>query len=117
MATRGRSARQKGHTFERDMAEWFRSLGWMRCVTSRAESKTKDDQKIDLCFTDPFNVQAKAVENLGSVHKVLSEMPNDSFYNVVLHKRNRQGVIVAMDLDDFREIIEMLINNQIIKPK
>lgn len=116
MATRGRSARIKGHTFERDMAQWFRDLGWEKCVTSRAESKNKDDQGIDLCYTDPFNIQLKAVENLGSMHKVLSQMPQDINYNVCLHKRNRQGTIVAMTLEDFEEIIQMLINNQIIKP-
>lgn len=108
------NARNKGNAFERDMAEWFRTLGWERCVTSRAESKNKDDQGIDLCYTEPFNIQLKAVENMGSAHKVLADMPNDSFYNVVFHKKNRQGVVVSMDLDDFREILMMLKANKII---
>lgn len=114
MATRGRSARVKGHTFEREMAELFRSLGWEKCVTSRAESKNKDDQGIDLCYTDPFNIQLKAIENMGSAHKVLSEMPNDSNYNVVFHKKNRQGVVVSMSLDDFKELIQMLKSNHVL---
>ena len=108
MATKGRSARIKGHTFERGIVNWFKQLGWEKAVTSRAESKSKDDQKIDLCFTDPFNVQCKAVENLGSIHKVLSEMPKDTNYNLVFHKRSRQGVIVAMTMEDFEELIKML---------
>jgi hypothetical protein len=111
----GKSSRVKGHTFERDMAKLFREMGWERCVTSRAESKSKDDQKIDLCFTDPFNVQCKAVENLGSIHRVLADMPDDTNYNIVLHKRSRSGVIVAMSLDDFKEIIKMLTINNVIK--
>jgi hypothetical protein len=114
MATRGRSARVKGHTFERDIVQWFKDLGWDKAVTSRAESKNKDDQGIDLCYTDPFSVQAKAVENLGSLHKILAAMPDDSNYNVVFHKRSRQGVIVAMTLDDFKELIQMLKSNKII---
>lgn len=107
MATQGRSARIKGHTFERDMAQWFRDLGWDKCVTSRSESKSKDDQGIDLCYTDPYNVQLKAVEKLGSLHDVLAKMPSDSNFNVVFHKRNRKGTIVAMTLADFQRLLTL----------
>jgi hypothetical protein len=48
------------------------------------------------------------------MHKVLGEMPVDQNYNVVFHKRNRQGTIVAMSIEDFKEIIEMLTKNKII---
>jgi hypothetical protein len=114
MATRGRSARQKGHSFELQIRDFFKELGYEKCVSSRSESKNKDDQGVDLCYTGPFNVQCKAVENLGSMHRVLSEMPQDSNYNIVFHKRNRQGTVVAMTIEDFKEIIQMLTQNQII---
>lgn len=116
MATKGRSARQKGHNYELQIRDFFKDLGWDKCVSSRSESKNKDDQGIDLCYTEPFNVQCKAVENLGSIHKVLSLMPQDTNYNLVFHKRNRQGTIVAMTVEDFQSILEMLTKNQIIKP-
>lgn len=116
MATKGRSARAKGHGYELQIRDFFRDLGWSRAVSSRSESKNKDDQGIDLCFTDPFNIQAKAVEKLGSLHDVLSKMPQDSNYNLVFHKRNRKGTVVAMTIEDFKELIEQLITNQIIKP-
>lgn len=107
--------RKKGHSYELQIRDWFRELGWARAVSSRSESKNKDDQGIDLCFTDPFNVQAKAVEKLGSIHDVLAKMPKDN-YNLVFHKRNRKGTIVAMTIEDFKEILHKLIQNQIIKP-
>ena len=97
------------------MAKMFRNMGWDRCVTSRLESKSKDDAGIDLCNTDPFQVQCKAVEKLGSLHDVLAKMPQNQHYNIVLHKRNRSGVIVAMTLEDFKEIVEKLIANGIVK--
>lgn len=112
----GRSSRVKGHAFERQMAEHFRKLGYASCKTSRYESKMLDDMDVDLTNTPPFNVQCKAVENLGSAHDTLSAMPKDSNYNIVIHKRNRKGVIVSMTLDDFDEIIKMLLFNQILKP-
>lgn len=110
------NARNKGHAYELWVRDFFRRLGWTRAVSSRSESKNKDDQGIDLCFTDPFNIQCKAVEKLGSLHDVLNSMPNDENYNLVFHKRNRKGTIVAMKLEDFEELIEMLIKNQIINP-
>lgn len=110
------SARTKGHGYELTIRDWFRDLGWTKAVSSRSESKNKDDQGVDLCFTDPFYAQCKAVENLGSLHKVLGAMPKTEMYNVVFHKKNRQGTIVAMTIEDFKELIEMLISNQIIKP-
>jgi hypothetical protein len=108
------NARKKGHGYELQIRDWFRELGWNKAVSSRSESKNKDDQGIDLCFTDPFSVQAKAVEKLGSLHDVLAKMPNDSNYNLVFHKKNRKGTIVAMTIEDFRELLEMLITNKII---
>jgi hypothetical protein len=109
-----KSARAKGHSFELAIRDVFKDMGWDTCVSSRSESKNKDDQGIDLCFTDPFNVQCKAVEALGNYHKVLSAMPKDNNYNIVVHKRNRQGVVVSMTLEDFVELVTMLKSNQII---
>lgn len=110
------NSRVKGHSYELQIRDFFRELGWSNCVSSRSESKNKDDQGIDLCYTDPFNIQAKAVEKLGSIHDILARMPNDSNYNVVFHKRNRKGTIVAMTMEDFKELVQMLISNQIINP-
>ncbi len=108
------NARKKGHGYELQIRDFFKDLGWQECVTSRLESKRADDQGIDLCFTSPFNVQAKAVENLGSLHAVLDRMPIDKNHNVVFHKRNRQGTIVAMKQETFKQLITILKQNNLI---
>lgn len=110
------NARAKGHAYEREIMHLFRDLGYTKCNTSRFESKMRDDMGIDLTNTDPFSIQCKHIEKLGSLHEILAKMPNDKNYNVVFHKRNRKGTIVAMTLEDFKEILQMLITNQIIKP-
>ena len=107
MATRGKSARVKGHTFERDIAQKFRDMGWTECETSRFASKKLDDMKVDLVETDPFYVQCKAVENLGPVHNVLAEMPDKEMLNIVFHKKSRKGTIVAMEEASFWALIEL----------
>jgi hypothetical protein len=105
MATRGKSARQKGHSFELQIRDFFRELGYNDCVSSRSESKNLDDKGVDLCYTGDFHVQCKATEQLGSMHKILASMPNEKI-NLVFHKRNRQGVVVAMTIEDFKKIFD-----------
>lgn len=110
MAKRGRSARTKGHNFEREMAQLFRELGWSDCVTSRSESKNLDDLGIDLCYTDPFQIQCKAQEKMDTApHDLLSSMPEG--LNVVIHKRNNKGTIVYLDLKNFLNLIKEYKHN------
>lgn len=111
MAGRGKSARQKGHAYERKIRSEFVDLGFENCETSRYESKKLDDAKVDLCNTGPFNVQCKSVETLGSAHKTLSEMPNDEKVNLVFHKRNNKGEVVSMKKEDFYNLMKILMIN------
>lgn len=104
----GKSSRTKGHQFERDMVNRLKKF-WPSVLTSRSESKRLDDKGVDLAYTDPFSFQCKAQERLTTgLHDVLASMPNDTNYNVVLWKRNRKGVVVAMTLEDFEEILQIL---------
>lgn len=106
--------RTKGHNYERQLAREFRDMGWENCLTSRYESKRVDDSKVDLCFTEPFNVQAKSFYNFKSPVKILKEMPSDSNYNLVFEKIKHKGEYVCLKKEDFYEIIMMLKNNKII---
>lgn len=98
------NGRKKGHTYERDVAQKFRAAGFEDCVTSRLESKRMDDLGVDLCNTQPWLVQCKAVEKLGAVHDVIARMPADGIA-VVFHKRNRKGTVVSMREEDFWRIV------------
>ena len=98
------NARKKGHSYELDIRDFFRKNGYPDAVSSRSESKNMDDKGVDLCFTGPYHVQAKAVEKLGSVHDVIARMPADKI-RLVFHKRNRKGTIVSMTMDDFEKLM------------
>lgn len=97
------NARNKGNSFERWFCRWLFSKGF-EAVTSRSESKRLDDLGVDIVTPLPFNFQLKAVERLGSTHKILWGMPTDKT-PVVVHKRNNQGVIISMKLEDFEKWI------------
>jgi len=109
------NARNKGNSYERKVKNEWIELGFEDCLTSRHASKYMDDLKVDLINTGPFNIQCKAVEKGVYPHKILEEMPDDSKYNVLFHKKNRQGEVVSMMKEDFYELINMLISNKIIK--
>ena len=97
MANRNRRA---GHSWEREcvkiLVEFFPDV-----VTSRAESRNRDDQKVDLCYTGFLNVQ--------------SEMPDEEGQmNVIFDKKTRktpkgrfvtEGIYVHLKLEDFVELI------------
>lgn len=107
-----KNPRAKGAKYELDIARRFNSTGW-NCVTSRSESKRTDDSGVDLCYTDPFQVQAKATEVAPNYHTVLASMPQSKRrINLLFHKRNRKGSIVAMTEDDFFRIVNMLFESE-----
>lgn len=108
----GAKSRNKGHRYERKIRREFVKLGWEECNTSRYESWKMDDDKVDLVHTEPFNVQCKAQESGVNYEKLLTEMPEDSNYNVVFHKRNRRETI-TMSKDDFYALLQMLKQNGI----
>jgi hypothetical protein len=98
------NSRKKGTGYELDVIKRFKEKGWGECVSSRSESKRKDDAGIDLCYTDPFQVQCKAVEKLGSAHDILAKMPEGK--NLIFHKKNRKGTLVYMTEELFWEMAE-----------
>jgi hypothetical protein len=109
----GKTARNKGHQFERDIVNELKELGF-DCSTSRYSSKEMDDKCVDIVGTPPFHIQCKAWKSAPNLHTELKKMPDDGNYNVIFHKRPRKGTIVAMTKEDFYCIIEMLKNEKII---
>lgn len=113
----GMKSRRKGHDYERIIRKEFRNFGWKFCETSRYASKMIDNAKIDLVGTDPFAIQCKATTNNPSYHKILDQMrPNKPLYKLIYHKRKGGREYVIMEKNDWLEILEMLTDNNIIKP-
>ena len=99
-------ARNKGKRFERRIADvWAQVLGGNPQRTSYV-SKVLDDAGVDLTDTKPFNVQCKAHERSLNYHDILDAMPQDENYNIVVHKRNNCGCVVALRMRDFFELVQ-----------
>jgi hypothetical protein len=65
-----------------------------------------DYNGIDLTGTGNFNVQCKNMERTPPYHKILKTMPQGSKTNIVIHKRNNSGIIVALALEDFIRLLK-----------
>ena len=86
--SQGARNRQKGHDAERHYAALFRGLSqaFEKCKTSRAASRLHDDSGVDLCFTEPFNIQIKAGKQRGLViSKELSKIKEEVKKNFPSH--------------------------------
>lgn len=97
-------AKQKGNRFERECASILRAELWPECYTSRFMGCAWDDYNgIDLTGTGDFQIQCKHVEKLSpGYHEILKKkMLQNGKTNIVIHKRNNLGAIVAMTLEDF----------------
>lgn len=73
-----KSARRKGHEFERKIAQELRDLGYTGVVTSRSESKSMDDKKVDLIDTEnrlKCLLQLKSTQATPNYFKIREECP------------------------------------------
>lgn len=115
MATRGKSARTRGHNYECQIVQEFCAMG-KPCKTSRYASRINDDAKIDITFDDafPFNIQCKALNVFKSPIVILGEMPDSTNYNLVFQKINHEGEFVTMKKEDFYDLLKLMFGEGIL---
>lgn len=117
------NSRTKGHSFERWLADMYRKLGFEFCKTSRAESKTLDNCKVDL-YGIPFNVQAKSgyekhmpnyrkLREESKIH-LLKNYPKTSEIHsypfVLIHKTSGNDVTVTISLEHYLDLLRTKFN-------
>lgn len=68
-----------GHGYERTIRDVFRELGFFKLNTARQESRSRDNQQIDLVHEDehingrfPYNVQCKSYSQIVNYHEILA---------------------------------------------
>ena len=122
--TNGKRNRNAGHSLERSVADEFRQLGFQHTVTSRVESKRRDDAKVDIMNKDeqengrlPYNIQCKNCSTSMAYPKLLAEMPKGPELNVVLHNQTvksdggrfiTKGQFALMDKSSFYTMVSQI---------
>jgi hypothetical protein len=109
----GKRNRTAGHSWERECCKLLRDK-YPEVVTSRSESRRRDDQKVDLCYTGTLNVQCKTNANRLDYVSILDEMPEEEGQmNVIFEKKTvktpkgrfvEEGRYVHMLMEDFLEL-------------
>lgn len=102
------NSKQKGSKWERECASILRAELWPECYISRFMGSAWDDYHgIDLTGTGDFQIQCKHVERLSpGYHEILSKkMLQNGKINVVIHKKDDAGAVVAMRLHDFVRLV------------
>ena len=122
--TNGKRNRASGNSWERELAEAFRAMGYPDVVTSRSSNRARDAAKIDLVNRDefksgrlPYSVQAKNMVGHIQYGKILSEILHEEGIIRVIMQKQTQKVnnrFVTKDkfailyLEDFLPMIKRL---------
>lgn len=81
--------RRRGIKWELDCIKAVKHI-YPKAVSSRAESRARDAAKVDICFTDPFNIQCKLANRRIEYDEILASMPKENRINVIFHKLTRK---------------------------
>lgn len=110
--------RNRGNGWERECVVKLRPF-FPHAVTSRSESKARDDAKVDIMNHEedehgriPYNFQCKTTVATLNYAKILESMPKN-YPNIILHKRtvrkgksfSKVGEYVIMDMDTFLKFL------------
>lgn len=110
-------SKKKGSSYECKIAAELRELGFSGIVTSRSESKSADDNKIDLIDKDgllPWAIQLKCTQQTPSYFKIRKESTvNDKDFILFWNKQEKKevnicsvGEVVMLDKQLFYELIK-----------
>lgn len=101
----GSHSRNKGHGFERDIANRLKNLFPEAC----RQLEYQEGLGVDLANTGVMRIQCKAYKKYAPLAKI--EEAGDSGIPALITKGDRKPILIALRLDDFLAIIE---NPQVI---
>ena len=112
--------RDKGNDYERQVAKELRELGFPGVVTSRSESKSTDDDKVDLIDKEgklPVNIQLKKTKNTPAYFDIRAQSSVDPETFVLFWNKQEKkkinfcsaGELVMMDKSLFYKMLTKYI--------
>lgn len=124
--TSAKRNRTAGHSLERSVVDILKDIGFEHACTTRSESRSRDNDKIDIMNKDerkngrlPYNLQCKNVVGVLKYAKVLSELPvTSSEINVVIHNQTKRsttnfitvGQYAFLSMADFFQMVLQIEN-------
>lgn len=100
-------SRTKGHSYEREIAKRFQSMGY-NDARRHLEYHTDDAKDgVDLINTGMFNVQTKRGRTYAPINKIF-EIKKSGGINLLITRADNEKSMVVMSLDDFETIVNSL---------
>ncbi|MFR5815004.1 hypothetical protein [Hominisplanchenecus sp.] len=112
----GKASKQKGARFELEIAHYFKNHGFSDAHrTAQHCGKTGDAGDVE--GVQHLHIECKHVEKLNLYNAYHQAVRDNSAKNngdipVVIHKKNRETVMVSLSLDDFIKIFSTYINEE-----
>lgn len=120
----GKTNRRRGNNYELQIVKELKDLGFECVVTSRSESKAKDNDKVDIidkCGQLPFNIQIQIKKTAATPNyfkiRESSTVENETFV-IIWNKQKRakvnmvsEGESVILDKKLFYKLIEGCVKN------
>jgi hypothetical protein len=99
----GKRSRNKGLQYERDTANFFKSLGYKEAL--RNVTETQFGQGIDLVNTGVFDVQCKRYKDYAPISKINEVPVVDGRIALLFTKGDRKDSMVVLRQSDFEKIM------------
>ena len=102
-SARGRSARRKGHSFEREIAIKFRAAGYTK---ARRQLEYQEGLGIDIAEVGIYDPQCKRSSKFVSVSKIKEVPVKEGRVPLLISKTDLEATYVTLPLDHFLELIK-----------
>jgi len=100
----GKLSRNKGHSYEREIAQRFREL--YPDARRQLEYHEDDCNGIDIQGVGPFDIQCKRFKKYAPLSCIEEVLPKPDRIPVLITKGDRKDDIVCLYLNDFIEILK-----------
>lgn len=114
MAKRGKSASNKGHQFERDIANEFREIGWPKALRNLEYQSEQAVFGADLIHTQPFRVQTKAKKDYVSVSTILEVKDEEGVIPLLITKGDWKEPMAVIRWIDLKPLLKILKSKNLI---
>jgi hypothetical protein len=92
----GKTARRKGHNFEREIANLLKTY----FPNAKRQLEYQEGLGYDIQGTDDLSIQCKVGKSF-KIEKALAEAVRPKFIPMAITKRDRENIVVSMYWDDF----------------
>lgn len=99
----GRSIRNKGLSFERQVANLLKEVGFP--LARRNLEDIRECKKIDLSGTEPFAIQCKRGRQYAPMKVLETIVAGDSHIPVLVTKADNQPIVAALYFADLLQLI------------